>query len=87
VRDWRGRLLAATEDRLHQTSRAPAMPASAALLADLRSHGVAAVVSGAGPTVLAICDPPGVDEILAVAPAGWWARRLEVDLTGVTAAG
>ena len=28
VRDWRGRLLAATEDRLHQTSRAPASSTS-----------------------------------------------------------
>lgn len=47
-------LLAATADRLHQTRRAPAMPESAALLAELRAAGVAAVVSGAGPTVLAL---------------------------------
>jgi homoserine kinase len=83
VPDWRARLLAATEDRLHQDSRAPAMPASAALLADLRARGTAAVVSGAGPTVLALCDPAGVDDVLAQAPPGWWARRLEVDVSGV----
>lgn len=48
-------LLAATEDRLHQEQRAAAMPASASLLADLRGAGHAAVVSGAGPSVLVLC--------------------------------
>ena len=49
-------LLAATRDWLHQEPRAVAMPASAALVAGLRARGHAAVVSGAGPTVLALCD-------------------------------
>jgi homoserine kinase len=52
-------LLAATEDRLHQGYRAPAMPASAALVAELRDAGVPAVVSGAGPTVLALTTRAG----------------------------
>ena len=39
-------LLAATQERLHQTQRGPAMPASAGLLAALRRQGVPAVVSG-----------------------------------------
>ena len=43
-------LLDATEDRLHQAYRASAMPRSAALVDELRAAGVAAVVSGAGPT-------------------------------------
>ena len=47
-------LMAATEDVLHQPQRAPAMPESAELLRVLRSHGVAAVLSGAGPAVLAL---------------------------------
>lgn len=47
-------LLAATEDRLHQQQRAPAMPQTAALLAAVRAQGVAAVVSGAGPSLLAL---------------------------------
>ena len=47
-------LLAATEDRLHQGYRAPAMAASAALMTELREQGVPAVISGAGPTVLAL---------------------------------
>ncbi|MEL4357874.1 MULTISPECIES: homoserine kinase [unclassified Luteococcus] len=49
-----GRLLPATRDRLHQDQRAPLMPPSADLVARLRAAGVAAVVSGAGPTVLAL---------------------------------
>jgi homoserine kinase len=45
-------LLAATEDRLHQDYRAPALPATTRLVRDLRARGVAAAVSGAGPSVL-----------------------------------
>jgi homoserine kinase len=46
-------LMAATEDRLHQPQRAAAMPASAEYLAILRRCGVPAVLSGAGPAVIA----------------------------------
>lgn len=46
------RLLAATEDRLHQGYRAAVMPAAAAMVQNLRARGLAAVVSGAGPSVL-----------------------------------
>jgi len=46
-------LLDATEDRLHQAQRAPAMPVTATWIARLRAAGVAAAISGAGPTVLA----------------------------------
>jgi homoserine kinase len=63
-------LLPATEDRLHQGYRRPAYPASVALIDTLRDRGTPAVVSGAGPTVLALT----VDGTL---PAG-------VDLTGFT---
>jgi homoserine kinase len=49
-------LLEATGDRLHQTQRAPAMPASAEYLAILRRCGVAAVLSGAGPAVIALTN-------------------------------
>ncbi|MGN9779562.1 homoserine kinase [Micromonospora sp. H33] len=51
-------LLPATVDRLHQDYRAEGMPQTAALVNALRGAGVAAVVSGAGPTVLALSDPP-----------------------------
>jgi homoserine kinase len=47
-------LLAATEDYLHQTYRKDAMPNSFALMTKLRQAGVAAFISGAGPTVLVL---------------------------------
>ena len=47
-------LMAATEDVLHQPQRAPAMPSSAEYLGILRRCSVAAVLSGAGPAVLAL---------------------------------
>jgi homoserine kinase len=47
-------LMAATEDRLHQPQRAPAMLASAEYLRLLRRCDVPAVLSGAGPTVIAL---------------------------------
>jgi homoserine kinase len=78
-------LPAATEDRLHQGYRAPGMPETAQLVARLRSAGVAAVVSGAGPSVLALL-PEGDDEPAQVAlrliPDGWDGHSL-----GVAAAG
>jgi homoserine kinase len=48
------RLFAATEDRLHQGYRAAMFPAASAMVARLRGQGLAAVVSGAGPSVLVI---------------------------------
>lgn len=47
-------LMAATEDVLHQAQREPAMPASLEYLQLMRRCGVAAVLSGAGPSVLAL---------------------------------
>lgn len=43
-------------DLLHEPARAGAMPASAALLADLRAAGVPAWLSGAGPSLAAVHD-------------------------------
>jgi len=55
-------LFEATEDRLHQDYRAAAMPSSAEMVRLLRSVGVAAVISGAGPSVLALTPlPSGFD--------------------------
>jgi homoserine kinase len=51
-------LMAATEDVLHQPQRAAAMPASAEYLRILRRCGVAAVLSGAGPAVIALSSQP-----------------------------
>jgi homoserine kinase len=51
-------LMEATEDVLHQPQRAPAMPASAEYLRILRRCGIAAVLSGAGPAVIALSPHP-----------------------------
>ncbi len=75
-------LLAATEDRLHQQYRAAAMPRSAALVQRLRSAGLPAVVSGAGPTVLALASPGTAARVEAVAPRGWDVHHLAVDSGG-----
>ena len=50
-------LLEATRDRLHQDYRASAMPPTHALVHSLRDAGLPAVVSGAGPSVLAFLSP------------------------------
>ena len=75
-------LLPATEDRLHQQYRSSAMPRSVLLVDALRQEGVAAVISGAGPTVLALTDRASVDRVEARAPRGWTVHRLEVDGVG-----
>jgi len=77
-------LLLATRDLLHQDYRRPAMPASLDLVEALRARGAAAVVSGAGPTVLALCADCDVDALVAQAPEGWQARPLDLDRAGVT---
>jgi len=53
-------LMPATEDVLHQPQRAAAMPASAEYLAILRRCGMAAVLSGAGPSVLGLSAQSGL---------------------------
>lgn len=85
-------LLAGTEDYLHQSYRAEAMRPSAALIAALRAAGHAAVVSGAGPTVLVLAD--GEAEAAAVVAfieefaaantpdTGWRVLKLAVDVEG-----
>lgn len=76
-------LFEATEDRLHQSYRAPGMPAATALLERLRGAGVAAVLSGAGPSVLALSPvPAGFDP-----GAGVVGRQLEVDSAGAVLRG
>jgi homoserine kinase len=84
-------LLDATADRLHQDYRRAVMPHSLALVDALRASGVAAVVSGAGPTVLALARrvPGGTDADDAIATAfgpsmgGWRVLPIAVDQGGV----
>ncbi len=78
-------LLDATDDVLHQPYRAEAMPRTASLLQALRAKGVAAAVSGAGPTVIALGSSPGLEAVSGMAPRGWTAHRLDIDRTGAQA--
>lgn len=75
-------LLVATEDRLHQQYRAPDMPQTAALVGSLRQAGVPAVVSGAGPSVLALVPQTLAPGDIPTVPEGWSGRPLSVSLTG-----
>lgn len=81
-------LLDATEDRLHQDYRAGVMPATVDLVARLRARGLAAVVSGAGPSVLVLCDGPqdaAVGEVLAGVASRWEVLRPGVARDGALA--
>jgi homoserine kinase len=72
-----------TRDWLHQQYRKPAMPATLALVGRLRGSGAAAVVSGAGPAVLAL-TAGGDDATMAErAPNGWRVLRLDIEPDGV----
>jgi homoserine kinase len=82
-------LLAATEDRLHQAYRASAMPETDALIGLLRQHGLAAVVSGAGPSLLVMGSDPAQRLTAASlverhAESTWRPLMLAVDLGGAT---
>ena len=83
-------LFDATQDYLHQPYRAAVMPRTAELVARLRAAGVAAVVSGAGPSVLAltVAGAPGwpdlVDSITAETGIAWRISPLAIDRQGAT---
>ena len=74
-------LLAATRDWLHQDQREPAMPETLALVRRLRADGVAAVVSGAGPTVLAF-GTTDTSPLRARCPDGWECHDLVIESRG-----
>ncbi|MDT7617306.1 MAG: homoserine kinase, partial [Pseudonocardiales bacterium] len=81
----------ATEDRLHQTQRTPLFPESTHLMAGLLDAGaLASCWSGAGPTLLALCDQDNAkrvrargDELLAETGVSGSAQLLEADLEGL----
>jgi len=83
-----GVLLDATEDFLHQPYRADSMPGTAELVRVLRDAGIPAVVSGAGPAVLALIMPnagAGQAAVTAIAAAlghEWTVRALSFDRDG-----
>lgn len=77
-------LFAATEDFLHQSYRAEAMPESYALMQKLRGAGVAAFISGAGPTVLALhtADQREIEELKLAGGKVFQATPLEIASRG-----
>lgn len=82
-------LLAATEDKLHQSYRASAMPETDALIRLLRADDLAAVVSGAGPSILVLGSDPAqrlrAAELIAQhAESAWECLMLAVDFRGAT---
>lgn len=82
-------LLAATEDKLHQIYRFTAMPETNRLITLLRENGFAAVVSGAGPSILVLASDPGqrlvaADLVAAGSETPWQALMLAVDFKGAT---
>ncbi len=83
-------LFDATRDYLHQPYRAGVMPRTAELVSRLRAAGLAAVISGAGPSVLAltVAGAPGwpdlVDSIAAETGIGWRISPLAIDRQGAT---
>jgi homoserine kinase len=76
-------LMVATEDFLHQEYRRPVMPRTLALVDELRAAGVPTVVSGAGPTVLALTDRATAPDLAAQGRRGWRIEIIEVDREGV----
>lgn len=86
-------LLAGTEDFLHQRYRAEVMPGTATLLAALREAEVPAVVSGAGPSVLALTvdgedgDAATVARIASQQAQPWRVLPVRVDAEGARVVG
>jgi homoserine kinase len=79
-------LFAATEDHLHQEYRREAMPRSVDLVRKLRGAGVAAMISGAGPSVLVLHAGTNAehDDIVRSAGEHFTPMDLEVATTGAT---
>jgi homoserine kinase len=77
-------LFIATEDFIHQKFRQEAMPKSFALLNKLRAAGVAAFISGAGPTVLALHtgDANEIAELQRAAGSAFEVQSLNICTTG-----
>lgn len=79
-------LMAATEDRLHQPYRFPLMPESQELYSSLRKRGIAAALSGAGPSLIALVESERREEAKQIARdwlrEGWSLLAPEWDVAG-----
>jgi homoserine kinase len=78
-------LFTATEDFLHQSYRTAGFPKSMDLVTKLRSSGVAATISGAGPSVLALHtgDSQAEVAIIEAATSGFTAKSVPIARRGV----
>ncbi len=76
-------LMVATEDFLHQEYRRSVMPRSLDLVDELRADGVPAVISGAGPSVIALTTRATAEGVAALKRRGWRAEAIEVDRQGL----
>ena len=77
-------LLEATDDRLHQTYRESAYPESMSLIHALRGQGIAACISGAGPSILALTTETNhIQACEAIAESGFLVLPIAVADEGV----
>lgn len=75
-------LLEATSDRMHQEQRRGMYAPSMALVDSLRSRGIAAAISGAGPTVISLVTAAEVDSVLAMIEGEWRTYALPIRSAG-----
>ena len=78
-------LFEATSDRLHQQARAGVYPASVELVERLRGAGLAAAISGAGPSVVVLTDQARAVEMIesiAAETSGWVVREIQISGRG-----
>ena len=77
-------LAGATDDRIHQRQRLAAVPdASLALERGVAGGAWCGWLSGSGPTVAFLCDPAGVDGVLAALPDSGRPKVVGIESSGV----
>jgi len=75
-------LLEATADRMHQEQRRGMYGRSMELIDSLRAQGVAAAISGAGPTVISLVSSDEVDSVLGMITGEWRTLTLTIRAAG-----
>jgi homoserine kinase len=75
-------LFEATADRMHQEQRREMYAPSMALVDSLRARGIAAAISGAGPTVISLVTVDGVDFVLGLIEGQWRSFAVPIRIAG-----
>jgi len=75
-------LLPATEDRLHQQARRACYPASMQAVQNLRSAGLPAAISGAGPSVIVLAGAADLAAVREHVDDHWLVRQCPVQSRG-----